>query len=63
MIAVGGFDKFTLAVGPFFIVAAFLSVFRQLGRLPLDVELPILVIASGALMLLVRSPRIAFLPG
>jgi hypothetical protein len=59
VIAIGGFDKFTLAVGPFFMIAACLSVLRQLGRLPLDVEVPILVITSGVLMLLVRSPRVA----
>lgn len=55
---VGGFDKFTVVVGSFFIVASVASVARQTGRLPLNLEVPILVIVSGVLLLVARSPRI-----
>jgi len=56
--ALYGFDKVTLAVGSFFIVASLLSVLRQTGRLALDVEMPILVILAGALLLACRHPRV-----
>jgi hypothetical protein len=49
-----GFDKATLPIGGFFLTAAVLSVLRQTGRLPLDVEIPVLVIVSGVLLLACR---------
>ena len=49
-----GFDKATLVIGGFFIVASMLSILRQTGRLATDVEIPILVIVSGALLLAAR---------
>lgn len=55
---VGGFDKVTVVVGPFFILASCLSMLRQTGRLKLDVEIPILVIIAGVLILVARSPAI-----
>jgi hypothetical protein len=54
----GGFDKVTVVVGPFFIVASCLSLLRQTGRLPLNVEVPLLVILAGVLLLLARSPSV-----
>jgi hypothetical protein len=53
---VGGFDKVTVVIGPFFLVASCLSVARQTGRLKLDIEVPILVILAGVLLLIARSP-------
>ncbi len=55
---VGGVDKFTVVVGTFFIIASVASVARQTGRLPLNLEVPILVIVSGILLLVARSSRI-----
>lgn len=57
-IAVGGFDKFTMVVGPFFIIASCMSTMRQTNRINIDIEIPILVIISGVLLLVVRSPSI-----
>ena len=54
----GGVDKVTVVIGPLFLLTAGLSVLRQTERLPLDIEIPILVITSGVLMLLARSPQI-----
>ena len=38
--AVGGFDKMTVVVGPFFLLASMISVLRQSGRLPRKEGLP-----------------------
>ncbi len=54
----GGIDKVTIVVGPFFILGSCLSILRQTGRLPFDVEVPILVIISGFLLLLASLPII-----
>lgn len=56
--AIGGIDKATVVIGPFFLASSCLSVLRQLGRLPLDIEVPILVILVGVLMLIARMPSI-----
>jgi hypothetical protein len=53
-LAMGGIDKVTVVVGPFFLVASCLSVLRQSGRLRVDVEVPVLVILAGVLMLVAR---------
>lgn len=53
-IAVGGLDKVSVVLGPFFIIASCLSILRQTGRLHIDVEIPILVILSGVLLLVAR---------
>jgi hypothetical protein len=63
----GGFDKVSVVLGPFFIVASFLSILRQRGQLRVDTEVPILVILVGVLMLVarlpgVRTPRWAIVP-
>jgi hypothetical protein len=54
----GGINKVTVAVGPFFILASCLSLLRQTGRLSVNVEVPVLVIAAGILLLVARSPAI-----
>ena len=51
-----GFDKVSIVLGPFFLVASLLSVLRQTGRISLDSELPILVILIGILLLIARFP-------
>ena len=56
--AIGGFDKVSVVVGPFFIAASSLSILRQTDQLRLDVEVPILVILSGILLLIARRPTI-----
>ena len=57
---VGGLDKVTIVVGPFFILAAGLSVLRQTGDLRPEIEVPVLVIAAGVLLLVARSPAVPF---
>lgn len=53
-----GLDKVTLVVGSFFVLLSIMSVLRQSGRLSLDIEVPLLVIAAGVLMLVARHSRI-----
>lgn len=53
---VSGVDKASVVVGPFFLLASLLSVMRQTGHLAPDVEVPLLVIAIGALLLLAYFP-------
>jgi hypothetical protein len=55
-IVVGGIDKASVVVGPLFLAASGLSAMRQLGRIPLEIELPILVILTGLLVLLAHHP-------
>ena len=57
-LAVGGIDKSTVVIGPLFILASCLSLLRQMGRLHVDTEIPILVIATGVLLLVARHRRI-----
>ncbi len=57
-IAIGGFDKVTVVLGPFFIVASCLSLLRQTDRLVVNTEVPILVIVAGVLLLVARLPAI-----
>lgn len=56
--AVSGIDKASVVIGTLFLAASLFSVLRQTGRLQLDTEVPILVIITGVLLLLVRSPWI-----
>ena len=51
VLVVGGIDKVTVVVGPFLLMATVFSVLRQTGRLSVDTEVPLLVIAIGGLML------------
>jgi hypothetical protein len=53
-----GFDKVSVVVGPFFLLASLLSVLRQTDRLSLDTEMPVLVISVGVLLLVAQSPAI-----
>ncbi|HEY1598880.1 MAG TPA: hypothetical protein VGG64_04715 [Pirellulales bacterium] len=53
---IGGFDKVTVVLGPFFIIASLLSVLRQTDRLVVDTEVPVLVIVAGILLLVARLP-------
>ena len=53
-LVVGGFDKLTVIVGPFLIVASICSILRQTGCLSIDKEVPILTIVLGVLLLLVH---------
>jgi hypothetical protein len=55
---IGGFDKVTIVLGPFMIIASCLSLLRQTGRLERDIEIPILVILSGVLILVARMPAV-----
>ena len=57
-----GFDKVTVVIGPFFLIASLLSVLRQTDRLEWDIELPVLVIVAGLLLLVARLPSVP-LPG
>jgi hypothetical protein len=50
----GGVNKLTVVVGPFLMIASICSLLRQVGKLPIDQEVPILTIILGILMLLVQ---------
>lgn len=52
----GGVDKFSVVVGPFFLVASLLSILRQTGRLDTETEIPLTVILIGLLLLLANMP-------
>jgi hypothetical protein len=56
--ALGGIDKVTVTIGPFFLLASFLSILRQTDRLRIDLEVPILIIAIGIFLLVARLPAI-----
>jgi hypothetical protein len=53
-----GFDKVSVVLGPFFLLASLLSVLRQTGQLSVDTEVPLLVISIGLLLLVAHSPGI-----
>ncbi len=55
---VSGYDKVSVVVGPFFLLASVLAVLRQTGDLRLDVEVPVLVIGIGVLMLVAQLPAV-----
>lgn len=55
---VGGFDKVTVVIGPLFLLASIMSVLRQTGRLSLNVEIPVLIIAMGVMLLIARMPSV-----
>jgi len=55
---ISGFDKVSVVVGPFFLLASCLSVLRQTGNLSLDIEVPLLVISIGILLLVAQVPAI-----
>jgi hypothetical protein len=49
-----GLDKFTIVVGPLFLITSLLSVLRQLKQLTVDVEIPTLVIVLDVLLLVAQ---------
>ncbi len=53
-----GFDKVSVVIGPFFLLASLLSVLRQTGQLSPDIEVPVLVISIGNLLLVAQLPAI-----
>ena len=57
-VASGGFDKVSLILGPFFLLAGALSVLRQQDLLKAEIEAPILVTAIGVLILAVQIPAV-----
>lgn len=61
-IVLSGFDKVSFVISSFFGLASILSVLRQLGALDPKVEVPILVIAAGAILLAARADAIP-IPG
>ncbi len=52
----GGFGKVTVPSGPFIIIGGFLSALGWVGRLSVDVGVPILVTFIGVLLLVARLP-------
>jgi len=57
-VASKGFEKDSVVIGPFFLLASLLSALRQTGQLSLDIEVPLLVISIGALLLVAQVPAI-----
>jgi hypothetical protein len=57
-LAFGGFNKFTVVVGPFLILSSAFAFLRQMGMLRLEVEAPLLVIIFGALLLVAQMPAV-----
>lgn len=51
ILLLGGVDKLTIVVGPFFIATGVLSILRQNGMININIEIPILIIISGLLIL------------
>jgi hypothetical protein len=51
---IGGINKLTVVIGPFLMIASVCSLLRQLDKLPIDREVPILTIILGVLMLIVQ---------
>jgi hypothetical protein len=54
----GGFDKVSLVVGPFFIIAGAMSILRQRNFIAPNIEAPILVTAVGVFLLAVQWPAV-----
>jgi hypothetical protein len=53
-----GFDKASVVIGPFFLLASLLSVLRQMGNVRLEIEVPLLVISIGVLLLVAQMPSV-----
>jgi len=54
----GGWNKFSVVVGPMLLLASAFSLLRQTGRMSMDHEIPMLTIALGVLLLVARSNSI-----
>lgn len=50
-VILGGLNKVTIVTGPFLLVASGCSYLRQTKQIPIDQEIPILIIVLGILML------------
>lgn len=57
-VVLSGFDKASFVIAGFFGLASVLSVLRQMGVVQVEVEVPVLVLASGVLLIAARSPAI-----
>ncbi len=57
-LALQGVNKGSIVIGPFLIVAAVMSLLRQMDKLEWKVELPCLVIALGALLILANVANV-----
>lgn len=57
-VVAGGVDKFSIIVGPFFIVCSALSFLRQTGGLQEELELPFLVMLIGGLTFVAQLRRV-----
>jgi hypothetical protein len=51
ILVVGGLNRVSIVAGPWLLIASAFSVLRQTGRVSLEHEVPMLVIALGVLML------------
>lgn len=54
----GGWNKFSVIVGPMLLLASVFSLLRQTGQMSMEHEIPILTIAFGVLLLVARSDSI-----
>lgn len=57
-IVLSGFDKVSFVTASFFGLASVLSVLRQMGVVKMELEIPVLVLASGVLLIAARSKAI-----
>ena len=54
----GRLDKWNVIIGPFFLIASFLSILRQSGTLNIEIEVPILLIVFGVLLFVAQLSSI-----
>ena len=54
MLLVGTVDKLKGVLGPFLVIASICSILRQTQQLPIEKEIPILVIVLGILLVIVN---------
>jgi len=52
ILAIEGYNKVGVVLGPFLICAALFSFLRSMGHLTINIEAPLLIIILGALLLL-----------
>ena len=57
-LVVGGLDKLTVVVGPFLIISSICSILRQMDKLSVEKEVPILTIVLGVLLLIVHIVKL-----
>ena len=51
----GGIDRFSVPFGAFLGICTFASLSRQIGWLPINQEVPLLVMAAGVVLLVCRG--------